>query len=545
MFAARNKRVLIADEPGLGKTLQSIAAVVQSTGPGDSILVVAPKTAVLISWPAELRRWLVDVAPHDRIVTIGAGQEKIERLETTVEVLKFINDPGPHLGRQWVLLSPNYLRFKCAVDEDGHFIYEKGKKVPIPVREAIKPLLSVQWDAVIVDEAHLTLSGSTNDLKKQSAQSVGLTLLQTKPDALRIALSGTPFRGKHENLWGILHWLEPKKYRAYWKWTQQHFFQFVDPMSGTTVLSDIISEKALYEEVSDLMVRRTKGEVAKDLPPKFYGGTPHDPKKLPPPGLSPEQVAKWYYRENPIAVWLDMEPAQAKAYNEMVTSAMARIEGGTLMANGILAEMIRLKQFANSLGLLDEDLNFFPKLPSNKFNWIVQFLSERGIDGKGPGVSKVLIGSQFTRHIKLFEKELNNLKIPTFSLTGLTNDKDRTRMAEAFQSNSMAPFGLDGPAPDVFLLNMKAGGTAITLDAADDVVVLDRTFVHDEQEQFEDRAHRISRIHQVTVWDLISRGTIEEKALKAARKLNVSLKQVLDGERGVEFAVSLMMGEVK
>src|SRR5690606_6186753 len=146
-------------------------------------------------------------------------------------------------------------------------------------------------------------------------------------------------------------------------------------------------------------------------------------------------------------------------------------------------EMIRLKQFANSFGFIGGDDEFFPCFPSNKFDWIVDFLADRGIDGKGPGESKVIIASQFTKHIDLFSDRLNKkLNIPTFVLTGKTNEAKRIQMQREFQRGTLDS---GGPCPDVFLLNTKAGGVSLTLDAADDVVIIDSTFNHEDQEQVE------------------------------------------------------------
>lgn len=344
---------------------------------------------------------------------------------------------------------------------------------------------------------------------------------------LRIALSGTPFRGKRENIWGILNWLKPKQYTSYWNWVGQHFFQYTDPVYGMLVISDIRSERDLNKELGNLMIRRTKKEVAKDLPPKAYGGTRLDPSNP----------------KSPVSVWLPMTKEQKRAYDDMVATAMTKLEGGTLVANGVLAEIIRLKQFANSGGYLDDNGVFNPALPSNKFEWLVEFLRERGIDGKGPGDSKVLVASQFTKHLFLFEEELNKLGISTFSLHGGVPAQARVQMQQAFQSNSMKSYGEDCPAPDVFLFNTKAGGVAITLDAADDVVIVDQTPVPDDQEQVEDRAHRISRTdHNVNIWNLASLGTVDESIAKANSEMGLSLAQILDGARGVDIAIKLLQG---
>ena len=114
-------------------------------------------------------------------------------------------------------------------------------------------------------------------------------------------------------------------------------------------------------------------------------------------------------------------------------------------------------------------------------------------------------------------------------------------MQREFQRGTMD----DGsPAPDVFLLNTKAGGVSLTLDAADDVVIIDSTFVHDDQEQVEDRAHRLSRMHSVQVWNLASTSSIDESILRNTWKMDTSIKKILDGERGIDFAKKLLMDAI-
>ena len=96
-----------------------------------------------------------------------------------------------------------------------------GDKIITPVREAMPALLAIDWAAIIVDEAHQTLAGATGNVKNQSAQRQGLGLLEVKQDGLRIALSGTPFRGSTKPV-GILNG-QSKDYSAYWSWVDKHF----------------------------------------------------------------------------------------------------------------------------------------------------------------------------------------------------------------------------------------------------------------------------------------------------------------------------------
>ena len=115
-------------------------------------------------------------------------------------------------------------------------------------------------------------------------------------------------------------------------------------------------------------------------------------------------------------------------------------------------------------------------------------------------------------------------------LTGRQNDAERKAAQEGFQ----------GPnGHEVFLLNTKAGGVSLTLDMADDVVLCDSTTNPDDQEQVEDRAHRVSRMHNVTIWYLASRGTIDEQALIIATEREFMNKGIIDGQRGIQFQKKL------
>lgn len=528
LFAMRNRNVLIADEPGLGKTIQAIGAVVGSKISG-TILVISPKTAMYVTWPAELARWLDGVPGYDVVRVLGGKLSKRERYQLMQKIIQWDIDHSevvarnamPYPMRQWVLVSPNYLRFKYQLDEHGNYIYENGEKVIHAVNEALTSLLAIRYSAVIVDEAHLTLAGATGNLKKQSAQSRGIRMLDIRDDGLRLALSGSPFRGKHENLWGILNWIDPN-YTPYWDWIKRHFNIYTDYGFGGDIVGELKDEKKLAQDCARYMIRRTKKQVLPELPSKQYGGTPLPNSSGP---------------NRPVAVWLPMDGVQRKAYEQMQKQAMADVEGGTLMANSILAELTRLKQFANSYGYLDSNDQFQPGLPSNKFDWILEFLRERGIDGPEPSGNRVVIASQFTRHINLFAQELReHYKINCFVLTGQTNEDERVRYQREFQKG-ITDSG--NPSAEVFLLNTHAGGVSLTLDAADDIVIVDSTYNSDDQLQVEDRCHRISRVHNLTVWNLVTKDSIDERILRDTWVTGKSLRRILD-KGGAEAARRLI-----
>lgn len=504
-FIARQRNVLMADQPGMGKTIQTLAAIAENriTGP---ILVIAPRTAANVTWPAEIKRWL---GPDESITVINGAMKPAERGQAIANAVA-LTKIFPNM-RAWVIMGPNYARAKADLDSDGKFIRDaKGDKIIRVVNEGRPELFAIEWSAIVVDESHQTLAGATGNLKKQSAQRFGLGLLRSKPDGMRIALSGTPFRGKSYYMWGQINWLDPERCPAYWQWIERHFGTTKDTF-GMTINERIKDEAKFYEELRPLMVRRTKTEVVKELPEKMYGGEPLDPQDP----------------ESPIAVWLPMTPAQERQYKKMETRALLEIANEPDMpVNGILAEMTRLKQIANGrVHLAGNDIVDCTD-DSNKLNWIMDFIEERMESG-----GKVIIASQFTKFIYMISKALAGANIGHYVLTGRQNDAERKAAQEGFQGEN---------GHSIFLLNTKAGGVSLTLDMADDVVVCDSTFNPDDQEQVEDRAHRVSRIHNVTIWNLASRGTIDETILTLTAERESATKGVIDGQRGVMFAKQLV-----
>lgn len=579
-FGAMNKEVLLADDPGLGKTLQTIGMFQEAGITRGPILVVAPRAAAVITWPGQIKRWGTS---DDRFHVFGAHIPARQRSDWLRSILKKNN----RFGRDWILINPYWIRANVELDDYGKYKRDAyGSKV---FNATMPELFEVTWAGVVVDESHTMLAGSTGNAKKWSQQRLGLGALDVVEGGLRIAISGTPFRGKPENLFGTLQWLRPDRYTSYWKWVERHFHVQEDDWGGAKKIGSLINEKQFYREAATVMIRRTKDQVAKDLPPKVYGGEPLD--------NSPNSA---------VGVWLPMDGPQKKQYDQMAKMAEVDIAGGNMQAIGILAEMTRLKQFSNScmqvttrtgtsltpewkywkeegeriamnayntavateanatyynrgdFDLLDyedalklaeekiekpkppkqfydwEEPVYRPIMPSNKVSWIEEFLTDRDLWGKGAkGTSKVIIASQFTGFINMLSEELNKNHVENYVLTGETNDKERVRIADEFQENP--------DSAKVFLLNTKAGGVSLTLDQADDVIICDETFIPDDQLQVEDRAHRLSNLnHSVTIWYLRSRGTIEESIGATTTQREATCKSVLDGARGVDFAKTLL-----
>lgn len=510
-FVAMQRAVLLADDPGLGKTLQTIASI-QEAGVTGPILVIAPKAAVDLVWPVEILRW----SAGDKFGTMGPHIPADRR----AEVLAGVRDAclaDPSL-RFWVLTTSHYVRAAAVLDEYGKFVYEDDKRKVKMTNATLPEMLNMEWAGIVVDESHRFVAAATGNRKKQSAQMQGLGALQLRKGGVKIALSGTPFRGKPENLYGTLNWLRPDLYTSYWKWAKKYFEMWQDGYSGANVLGELKSPRQFYEDAKSVMIRREKGEVAKDLPPKQYGGAPWDPSD----------------ENSVIGVWLTMSGEQKRQYNALVKDAAAMVEGGTIMPNGILAEMTRLKQVASAAHEVKDGIPY-PKGNSNKLDWILEFLEERGIDKKCEPGSKIIVASQFTKFINFVHQSLVGLEIPHAILTGETNARDRSIAVKEFQDS-------ENPCR-VFLLNTIAGGVALTLDQADDVVICDETFNPDDQLQVEDRAHRLSRTdHQVTIWYLRTRDTIEESIGTTTAEREATCRNIADGMRGVNISKLIRKG---
>jgi SNF2 family DNA or RNA helicase len=478
-FIADQRNVIVADLPGLGKTAQTLAAIAERNVSGP-ILVVSTKSAIEVTWPGEIRKWL---GPNEDIIVIGVHQKPSERRAIIAAVNR--NGTRRTQSRVWVLIGSSYLRIRADVDDYGNFLRDaRNKKTIRAVNHTVPELFSVNWSAVIVDESHETLAGQSPGVgkRKWSAQRLGLDALNVDPSGMRIAISGTPFRGKTENIFGTLQWLHGERFTSYWNFVKRHYgvTDQHSPFGASLVKGDmILDEKRFFEELRPYMVRRTHEELrAKGLMTgqKFYGGTNLDPSDP----------------NSPVAVWLPMTTSQNRQYKQIVKDAMIKLDGNDIMINGALAEMVRFKQIANAT-MRDEGE---PCMPSNKIEWLLNFLDER----KESGV-KVLVASQFTKMVDAIGHMLHSHHIKYYKLTGNTSAKDRVAQVNAFQSES---------GHNVFLFNTKAGGTSITLDAADEVVIVDQTWIPDEQQQVENRAYGRARDHDVTIYYLASLGTIDE-----------------------------------
>jgi SNF2 family DNA or RNA helicase len=488
-FIAHQRSVLIADEPGLGKTLEAIAGIVEAGCWRGLILVAAPLTSLRTVWEHELSKW----APEAHVV-IGVPK-KHDNAAARIDLQnKFIehyaeNPLQPHI----LVVNPEMLQ---ARKQDNFVLFT-----------------AVEWQAIVVDESHKYLAG-IESARKHTQTGKGLLDLKLAEDGVKIALSGTPMRGRPWHLWGTLHWLRPKQYTAAWRWYERYFLM-TKGWGGSQTIGALNPwrQEQFYKSLDDIMLRRTKAEVVKELPAKQH-----------------------------IDIMVDMTSSQEAMYKSMAADAAAELLGmdfgdddaGSISAVGVLAIMTRLKQFADCAwrGANIEGMVPTAKmhpLHSGKTAVIEDMLIERGIAGpmdERDGNHKIVIASQFTKVIDSLEEYLDGIGVDCLKITGGVNEQQRVSATQRFQSEG---------GPRVMLMNTKAGGVSITLDAfCDELIIIDETWTPDDQEQLEDRIHRVSRIHQVTIYRLLTKESIDEYIADIIARKDSIQKQILDGRRGVE-----------
>lgn len=494
-WGAATGSFLLADQQGLGKSIETLATIVEHSGhrPGWH-LIMSPSVAVETVWTAETQRWLKDmnIVVVPLLGTLAERHETLANLEVPYEtrhVFVVANIESARIKPSW----PDPMKPKTA------------KYAKYLTKDAALPALhNRMWDTVVVDECQRALIRTKGAMTQTRA---GFEVL-SRNSKRRIALSGTPMRGKPEQLWGTLHWLRPDVYTSYWNWVKNYFDLTSDGYSAH-ILNGFLPGGAdrLANDLRSIMIRRTKAEVLPDLPPKQYAGTLMDPDD----------------EQSPIGIWLDPTPGQIKQMSQIATEGFLDFEDGEeLLVDGVLPEYTRQKQISCTEHELVNGV-LTPTLRSPKYDWLLNWLQEA--DGE-----KIVVASQFTSVIDVFAAGLRNEGYKVAVLTGKTSMKARKEMVQKFQETDEI---------QVFMLNTKAGGVALTLDSADYLVLLDETAVPDDQEQVEDRIHRTSRIHNVTIYYLRTLGSMDEEiAWIAAARMSVQ-QYLLDGARGVETARAL------
>jgi len=459
-FLLKARAACLGDEPRLGKTYQALAAVIESGA--ETILIACPKTAVRSVWAAKIRELLGEEA--------YVAQEDRDNRQLVME--QYLGATG----RKWLVINKEMIRVKRVyVCPDGtenrikpgrkngcqSMHDHKAKHIP-----QFQQVHASEYDAIILDECHHALA-STKNVQSGDISQIrnGAVKLRVRLGGLKLALSGTPFRSDLLKSWGVLNWLDPKGYSSFWAYAERHWGTRNNGYGGAKVINKNLKNPAAFDaELRLRYLARTKAEVAPQLPPIDY-----------------------------VDVMLDMDDKQAKVYAEIADDGLAKLDEGNLLANGVLAELTRMRQFASAYGKLSAG-SFIPSQPSNKLDWLLQFLEEREATG-----IKVVVATGFTKLAEMFADAIG-AKYKVALLTGKTTGRQRDHVQDQFQNGDT----------EVIIINVFAGGEAIDLSAADELVFLDEPWTDDPKQQAENRIVDLSKRHQLTVYRLRSEGTIEE-----------------------------------
>ncbi|MEM7603483.1 MAG: DEAD/DEAH box helicase, partial [Verrucomicrobiota bacterium] len=409
---------ILADDMGLGKTLQSLthllAEVESERNDGKPSLVIAP-TSVVMNWQREAEKFTPDL----KVLVLQGGQRKrrFKQIATSDLVLT-----------SYALLHRD-----------------------------IEVLAGTQFHLAILDEAQ--------HIKNPGAQvTQAASRLQA---AHRICLSGTPIENHLGELWSLMQFLMPGMLGS-----QEAFrtaYQSPIERGGSEA-----KRQALADRIGPLILRRTKHDVAKELPPKTE--IPHQ---------------------------IEMSEEQKDLY-ETVRSTMDKQVRQALAIRGqeaqivFLDALLKLRQICCHPALLSEEK---AGTSSAKFDYLIDLLTTLRSEGH-----RVLIFSQFTSMIALIEAHLIGEEVQYLKLTGAT--KDRQDLVERFQ----------GGEGEVFLISLKAGGTGLTLTGADTVIHYDPWWNPAAENQATDRAYRIGQDKPVFVHKLICQNTVEEKIQQMQEK---------------------------
>lgn len=420
---------ILADDMGLGKTLQTLTHLLAEKESGRSqgmpSLVIAP-TSVVENWQREAAKF----APDLRVIVLQGADRK----------LRF-----PEISQADLVLTSFAL-----------------------LPRDLETFLAHRFYLVALDEAQHIKNASTK---------VNQAACQLVCDH-RLCLSGTPIENNLGELWSLMHFLMPGLLGKRETFNEQ----YRTPIEKD---GDVEKGEQLAERVGPLILRRTKNDVAKELPPKTE-----------------------------IVHTVELGEGQKDLY-ETVRSTMDKQVREALELTGtesqivFLDALLKLRQICCHPRLL-KDQESYPD--STKFEYLIELL-----DTLRSEKHRVLVFSQFTSMLEIIEAHLNSVECPYLKLTGET--KDRQSLVERFQ----------GGEGEVFLISLKAGGTGLTLTGADNVIHYDPWWNPAAENQATDRAYRIGQDKPVFVHKLICKGTVEQRIQKMQGKKSDLADNLLAG----------------
>lgn len=440
----------LADDMGLGKTIQTIAYL-------DFVYTYFAND------------FITTVEANESIDLFSSNQPSITKR------LKALVVAPSSLTYNWFnetkRFAPHFTRLNYT-GMDRKIKHKKLDKVDLvftsysSLLKDITLLKTIPFHFLIIDESQQIKNRNSKIYKA----------INTINAAHKVSLSGTPIENSLSDLWSQMQFINPNLLNTY------SFFEsyFKKPIEK---FYDVQKVKELKSLINPYLLRRTKNEVAKDLPEVseqiFYSEMA-------------EEQAKLYENEKSII------------RNYLIDKQINAGEQKKDSKISILNALSKLRQLANHPIMIGEEM------PSGKFTDVAAYI-ETLLQAK----QKTLVFSSYTSHLKIYTDwcDANNT---TYSLlTGTTNVKEREKEVNNFQKNEDTL---------LFFISLKAGGVGLNLTKASYVILLDPWWNPFAELQAIGRAHRIGQENQVNVIRFIAKDTIEEKI----NQLQQSKKDISD-----------------
>lgn len=436
----------LADDMGLGKTIQTLALLQKNK---EDATAAGTKSTSLLIMPTSL-------------------------------IYNWINEAKKFTPQLRMMMHTGVFRYKSAEVFANYDVVITTYGIS---RIDIDLLKSFFFDYAILDE-----SQNIKNPSSKSFQSV--RLLKSR---FKLILSGTPVENSVNDLWTQMSFINPGLLGS-----QQYFLnEFVTPIEKK---KDEEKAHKLQTLIKPFVLRRTKEQVATELPPKtenlFYCQ------------MSQEQAGVY-------------EKVKSEYRNELLQG----LEDGTFVQSQIqvLQGLTKLRQIANHPSMIDEAYEG----DSGKFENVTHTLTSVLDAGH-----KVLIFSSFVKQLTIYKNYLEEQKIKYTYLDGGT--QNRGDVVQRFQ---------DDADTKVFLISIKAGGVGLNLTEADYVFILDPWWNPAIEQQAIDRTHRIGQTKNIFIYKFITKDTVEEKILALQqRKLSVARALITTEE---SFIKTLTADDIK
>jgi SNF2 family DNA or RNA helicase len=439
IFAASRGRVVLADDMGLGKTVQALAAaeLLRRRRGIARVLVVAP-ASVKYQWKTEIEKFT----------------------DLSAQVIE-----GSLPRRRALYASPTFFNLTS---------YEL-------VLKDVRDMHEMAPDLIILDEAQRIRNWTTATAR---------TVKQLK-SRYAFVLSGTPLENKLEELFSVVEFIDGRRLGP--------AFRFLDEHRTEDEKGTLIGYRGLdriHEQLAPVLLRRTRGEVLKDLP--------HRTDQILRVSLTPQQ-AEPYWEQNDILAAL-MRKWERQGWLSEIDQKR------------VLCCLQNMRMLCNSTFLFDKQTNHSPKLA--EFREIVrELVIEEG--------RKVVVFSEYERMTHLAGEELKKLGIGFVSLHGGVPSRNRGALMEKFRRDAECK---------VFL-STDAGGVGLNLQAASAVINFEPPWNPARLEQRIGRVHRLGQTHPVHVVHLLTKDSIEERVWETLKLKKSLFAGVFDSPTGeVSFA---------